>query len=127
VSRSSDPIFAVITEHRNALEAVEAAFDREGREEDEDEITNAAQERQRAAELALWTKVPTTLEGAALLAHVREESPGSGGEAIWSLIVGCGSRSARLAHGGGDGVRSPRSLVPAPLRRGFFLPSHFRW
>jgi hypothetical protein len=61
----ADPIFAVIAEHQAAQKAVTAAFDREDREEDEDEVIWAAQARQLDAQFELFTTAPTTITGVA--------------------------------------------------------------
>jgi hypothetical protein len=66
-----DPIFAVIAEHQAAFVAVVAAYAREDREGDDDEITEAAQQRVLEAGLDLFTTPPTTLAGVvALLEHL---------------------------------------------------------
>src|ERR1700754_4902469 len=56
-----DPIFAVIAEHQAAFEGVIAAYAREGRTGDDDEITDAAQERAGDAGYDLFTTAPTTV------------------------------------------------------------------
>lgn len=77
----ADPIFAVIAEHRSALKAVDAALKQSGPEEDD--ATDAAQEREMAAELALWTTAPTTLYGVVLLlAYIGEADGPREGETI---------------------------------------------
>jgi hypothetical protein len=60
-----DPIHAVIAEHQASYVAVTSAFDREDREFDDDEITQAAQQRTFDAEYELFTTAPTTMAGAA--------------------------------------------------------------
>jgi hypothetical protein len=62
-----DPVFTVIAEHRAAFVAVVAAYAREDRVEDDDEITDAAQERAGDAGYDLFTTAPTTVAGAAAL------------------------------------------------------------
>ena len=62
-----DPIFAVIDEHRAADTGVVAAFARGDRIDDDDEITDAAQERAGDAAYDLFTTAPTTIAGAAAL------------------------------------------------------------
>jgi hypothetical protein len=60
---AADPIFAVIAEHQAASEGVIAAFARDHRETDDDEITDAAQER--LGDVELFTTAPTTVAGVA--------------------------------------------------------------
>jgi hypothetical protein len=64
---AADPIFAVIAEHRAADVGVIAAYAREDRTSDDDEITDAAQERDGDALGDLFTTTPTTVAGAAAL------------------------------------------------------------
>jgi hypothetical protein len=77
---SIDPIFAVIAEHNAAHEAVIAAFDAHI---DDEEITNAAEERSMEAELPLFTTAPTTIAGvAALLAYLGRDAHSNPDETI---------------------------------------------
>jgi hypothetical protein len=62
-----DPIRDVIAEHRAADVGVVAAYAREDRVGDDDEITDAAQERAGDALYDLFTTAPTTVDGAAAL------------------------------------------------------------
>jgi hypothetical protein len=62
-----DPIFGVIAEHRAADAGVVTAYAREDRTGDDDEITDAAQERAGDVAYDLFTTAPTTVAGAAAL------------------------------------------------------------
>jgi hypothetical protein len=76
----ADPIFAVIAEHDAAYEAVIAAFDAHI---DDEEITEAAEERSMEAELPLFTTAPTTIAGvAALLAYLGRDARSNPDETI---------------------------------------------
>jgi hypothetical protein len=68
----------VIAEDRAAQEAVLAAFDREDREEDEDEVIWAAQDRQMDAQFELFTTAPTTAKSAGFSGLDRTEQNGAG-------------------------------------------------
>jgi hypothetical protein len=103
-----DPISAVIAEHRAASEGVVAAFAREDRETDDDEITDAAKDRVGDAEHDLFTTAPATLAGvAALLDHL------AGDEIAFrpELTV-----LEYAYEGGGDTVREFPSFLAAALR-----------
>jgi hypothetical protein len=92
-----DPIFAAIAEHRAAQEAVTAAFDRD-REEDEDEVTKAAQTRQMDAQFALFTTAPTTIDGAAdLLAYLGTDAGDNRDETIWAFAADFGDEELVMA------------------------------
>jgi hypothetical protein len=70
-----DPVFAAIAEHQAAWAAVVAAYAREGRTEDDDEITDAAQERAGDAGYYLFTTAPTAVAGVvALLEYLGKDA-----------------------------------------------------
>ena len=72
---ASDPIFAVIAEHREAQEALHAACKANGLDMEECPIKTAAENRAGDAELPLFTTAPTTVAGAAaLLAYVGSDA-----------------------------------------------------
>jgi hypothetical protein len=72
---ASDPIFAVIAEHREAQEALHAACEANGLDIEECPIKTAAENRAGDAELPLFTTAPTTVAGAAaLLAYVGSDA-----------------------------------------------------
>jgi hypothetical protein len=103
-----DPIFAVIDEHQAAWEAVVVAYDREDREYDDDEITDAAQERAGDAGYDLFTTAPTTVAGAAaLLAYLGADATAyNRHRTIWEWEH----------EGGGEHVRVFSSFLAAALR-----------
>jgi hypothetical protein len=103
-----DPIFAVIAEHQAADLGVIAAFAREDREYDDDEITDAAQERAGDAGYDLFTTAPTTIAGAvALLEYLGTDATAwNADQTIWKWA----------ADGTGDEVREFPSFLAAALR-----------
>jgi hypothetical protein len=71
----ADPVLAVIREHREAQEELQAACDANDLDMDECPRKEAAQRRAVGAELPLFTTRPTTLLGlAALLMYVTSEA-----------------------------------------------------
>jgi hypothetical protein len=108
----TDPIFDAIAELRAAHEEMKAVFDEDDDEDADPDLARASYEREIAAELALWTTAPTTLEGiAALLAFIGEKNPGSRDETIWEFAQGWTSKKLKSA------VQAfPRSLAQAVRR-----------
>jgi hypothetical protein len=103
-----DPIFAAIAEHQASWIAVVAAYDREDREYDDDEITDAAQERAGDAGYDLFTTAPTTVVGAAaLLAYLATDATAyNRHRTIWEWEH----------EGGGEQVRVFPSFLANALR-----------
>jgi hypothetical protein len=75
ISAISDPVLAVIREHREAKEELQAACDANDLDMDECPRKAAAEKRAKAVELPLFTTRPTTPLGvAALLLYVTSEA-----------------------------------------------------
>jgi hypothetical protein len=71
----ADPVLAVIREHREAQDELQAACDANDLDMDECPRKSAAERRARDAELPLFTTRPTTLLGiSALLMYVNSEA-----------------------------------------------------
>jgi hypothetical protein len=96
---ASDPIFRVIAELRAAHEEIKAVFHEDDDEDADPDLADAATEREIAAELALWTTAPTSLQGlAALLALVGEKAPGCrDGTTVWEFAQGWTDKKLRSA------------------------------
>jgi hypothetical protein len=103
-----DPIFAVIAEHQAAYVGVIAAYAREDREYDDDEITDAAHERAGDAGYDLFTTAPTTVAGvAALLGYLGTKD----------IAYNPKQKILEWSHGGnGEAVREFPTFLAAALR-----------
>jgi hypothetical protein len=103
-----DPIFAVIAEHQAAYVGVIAAYGREDREYDDDEITDAAHERAGDAGYDLFTTAPTTVAGvAALLGYLGTDD----------MAYNPKQTILEWSHGGnGEAVREFPTFLAAALR-----------